>query len=278
MRPAQQLKRAIRTLGEKRVVRRAVKDMAAPSAGAGRTITAIQDSLAGTVAASEKPWIERIEQLRRDLEASDATVKMTDFGAGSADNLVSEETARTGPTRDKRVSEMCVHASKSPFWALLLFRLIREHRPATGLELGTCLGISSAYQAAAMTLNGTGRFVTIEGSQALAEIAAANLKSLGLTNVAVLNGRFEDRLDEALRTLQPLEYAFIDGHHDEHATQVYFERLLPYCTGGAVLAFDDVDWSDGMARAWARVSRHPRVQHAVDLGRIGVCVLGDTAA
>ena len=273
MRHTDTLKRALVGTRERMLVKRAVKGMPAEFDGATLLATAIREALSGEVTAPEAQWVERIEKLRRDLEASRDTVVMTDFGAGSADNVTSEARARTGPAVEKRVSEMCAHASKSRFWGLLLFKLIRKFRPAAGLELGTCLGISAAYQAAALELNGRGRLVTIEGSASLATLAARNLSTLGLPSVSVATGRFEDRLGEVLDSLGQLDYAFIDGHHDEHATEVYFERILPRCSGSALIVFDDVDWSEGMARAWGRISRHASVRHAVDLGRIGICIL-----
>jgi predicted O-methyltransferase YrrM len=278
MRQVETLKRTLRATRERMMVKRVGAGLPADFEEARQFAEAIRETLAGDLSATEAQWIAKIEALRRELESSPDTVIMTDFGAGSADNIASEALARSGPAVEKRISEMCAHASKSRFWGELLFKVVRKRRPAAALELGTCLGISSAFQSAAMTLNGSGRLVTIEGSASLAKIAAANLAGLGLTNVAVATGRFEDRLAEVLQQLGRIDYAFIDGHHDEQATEVYFNQILPYCTAGAVLAFDDIDWSDGMARAWARLSRHSSVRQAVDLGRIGFCILGDPAA
>ena len=43
-------------------------------------------------------------------------------------------------------------------------RLVRELRPHSCLELGTGVGVSAGYQAAAMELNGVGRLLTLDGS------------------------------------------------------------------------------------------------------------------
>ena len=67
---------------------------------------------------------------------------------------------------------------------MLLFNLVRGTRPATALELGSCLGLSAAYQAMAMQLNKCGRFVTLEGSPGFARIAAQTIATLELDNEA----------------------------------------------------------------------------------------------
>jgi predicted O-methyltransferase YrrM len=51
-----------------------------------------------------------------------------------------------------------------------LFKLVRTLQPATIVELGTCIGISAAYQAAAQQINHRGRIVTLEGSSTRAAL------------------------------------------------------------------------------------------------------------
>ena len=36
--------------------------------------------------------------------------------------------------------------------------------------------------------------------------------------------------------------------------------------------FDDIAWSDGMARAWATIAEHPSTVIAVDVETFGICV------
>jgi predicted O-methyltransferase YrrM len=139
--------------------------------------------------------------------------------------------------------------------------------------MGTAVGISAAYQAAALRLNGGGRFATLEGAPTLAEIARANLGELGLDTVDVVVGRFGATLPSVLAARRPLDYVFVDGHHDGEATVAYFEQLLPHLAPRAYLVFDDVAWSDGMRRAWERIALDPRVSMVVDLGAIGVAVV-----
>ena len=74
----------------------------------------------------------------------------------------------------------------------------------------------------------------------------------------------------------PVDYAFIDGHHDEQATLDYFEQLLPHLAPRALLVFDDVDWSDGMKRAWQKIQADPRVAISIETRTLGLCVIDST--
>ena len=218
-------------------------------------------------------WFNRIEALRTELSADETTLSITDFGAGSTGDNRSQAEMEEGVQIERTVQQAC-NASKAPFWASILHHLILEFRPTTGIELGTCLGLSAAYQASAMEINGEGQLLTLEGADSLADISTKHLRGLGLGDRAkVVPGRFADTLDAAISELGAIEYAFIDGHHDEHATIAYFEQLLPHLADRAVLVFDDTSWTEGMIRAWKKIQSHDAVRLTLDLGAVGICVL-----
>jgi predicted O-methyltransferase YrrM len=220
----------------------------------------------------EREQMERIETMRRELTASSSVIERVDFGAGEHEPLA--EPYHGGVTVTHTIGEFCRRSSIGPLWSRLLFHLVREAAPAHALELGTALGISAAYQGAALKHAGRGRLVTIEGSRPLAEIARRNLSRLGIDTVDVVNGTFAQALPAALDRLRPLDYAYIDGHHDGRATRDYFEQLLEFMPGPGILVLDDIAITAGMWAAWAAIARHPRVTLAVDLHRLGVCGVG----
>lgn len=224
-------------------------------------MTAVADLLARLrpgkpprLAPEEQALVDRIEAERAKLEQSDEQVEYLDFGAGpSGETGRSAEEMEQGTRVVRRVGEVARTASKPPQAARLLFDLVRERRPETCLELGTCVGISAAYQAAALELNGRGFLYTIEGAAPLAERARGVLERLGLADrVELRNGRFADVLPGVLADRE-FDLAFVDGHHDERATLDYFALIRPRMRPGGVMAFDDVDWSEGMRRAWNKI-------------------------
>ena len=249
---------------------RAVRQLSARDDWAGRLVRrAIVDALGRRESRLERRRMLRIEALRQELAASDAVVDI-DFGAG--DGLpVSRAPHHDGVPVLHTIGEFCRRSSTGPAWSRLLFHLAREAAPVNALELGTALGISAAYQGAALEGNGHGRLVTIEGAPPLADLARDNLARIGIGTVEVMTGRFRDALPPMLERLQPLEFVYIDGHHDGRATLEYFGTLLPAITRPALLVFDDIGISPGMRAAWERIAQHPRVTLAVDLHKLGVC-------
>lgn len=209
-------------------------------------------------AAEAAAWVERIETLRGELESREDEVVIAYPGSRS---------------RREAVGQVTHQRSNREPWGRFLYHLVRELRPARCLEMGTCVGVSTSYQAAALAENRAGEIVTLEGAAALSELARENLDRLGLLDRArLVMGRFRDTLAPTLDQLEPVDYAFVDGHHDEAATLGYFDRIAERLAPGAVVVFDDIAWSDGMARAWEAIAGDPRVIAAIDLATIGVVV------
>jgi predicted O-methyltransferase YrrM len=220
----------------------------------------------------EKNWVKKIEALRKDLLSSTNNVSITDYGAGSPDSNLTDDNMYKGKVIVKTVGDVCRWASKPYKWDLLLFKLVREFRPSVCVELGTCLGISASYQAAACELNNNGMVFTLEGAEELVALSRANLAKLGIKRATVVSGRFQDTLQSTLDKNSTLDYVFIDGHHEEKATLAYYKQILPRLSEGSIIVFDDIAWSKGMQRAWKTLQNEKNLKISVDLTSMGVCV------
>jgi len=229
-----------------------------PSVAAQAIAEAFKNTVSGQApSADERRLIDRIEALRETLNASSQRLLMYYEG---------------GSGQERIVGDICRKAAQPPREALLLFRLARALRPRMCLEMGTNLGISTAYQTAALQLNQRGALVTVEGAPPLAKLADEHFRSLGLTRVTIAVGRFAKILPAVLQAHGPFDYAFIDGHHDEVATLTYLEQILPHLSAPALLVFDDVNWSAGMERAWQQIAADRRLPVTVRLSKIGIAV------
>jgi predicted O-methyltransferase YrrM len=220
----------------------------------------------------EKKRIDKIKTLRNSLNASSTVISFVDYGAGGSEHNLSEEEMSKGQLIQKPIGELCQTSSKSYKWDFLLFKLVREFHPSVCLELGTAFGISAAYQAAACELNQHGEVVTLEGSESLSSLARENFEKLDLKNVHVINGRFQDTLQTVLHDNTPINFVFIDGHHDEAATLNYFEQIIPHLSEGSILVFDDICWSRGMKRAWKKIQKNKSLKLSIDIFTIGIGV------
>ena len=161
--------------------------------------------------------------------------------------------------------------SKSPRGGLLLYELIHEFKPQLVVELGTNVGISAAYQAAALNDNANGgRLVTLEASPYRLRLARSLHATLGLENVSYVQGLFSETLEAALAEHGQVDLAYIDGHHQYQPTLDYFDALWRSSRDAAIFVFDDIRWSEGMLRAWTRLRADPRLDLTVDLGSMGL--------
>ena len=112
--------------------------------------------------------------------------------------------------------------------------------------------------------------ITIEGCPNTAAVAGLNFRALGLDNVQLEVGNFDDILPGILKSQTQLDFVYIDGNHRKDATLNYFEWCLPKVHENSMLIFDDIYWSEGMKEAWAEIKRHPQVTVTVDLFWIGL--------
>lgn len=172
---------------------------------------------------------------------------------------------------DKHSLARACRASIRPIWAELLYRIARDTAPRVLLELGTNLGISSAYLAAGG--RGHGSFViTLDGAPARLKLAQWLHRDLKLSGVAYRVGRFQQTLKPVLEERSPIDFAFIDGNHRRIPTLDYFDAIHPHLTDGALVIFDDIYWSGEMVDAGHTLCQDQRFAFMVDLAQMGIGV------
>lgn len=218
----------------------------------------VYDLLLSTIY-NRKPFYayEEVENIRRNMLSSNQKISCIDLGAGShIQNKVS-----------KSVSEIAASASKPAKYAQLLFRLVNHFQPSTILELGTSLGISSAYMA---SVNSEARLITIEGCGEIATVAKQNFSKLKLKNIEQKIGNFDAVLPDVLKNIQQVDFVFFDGNHRKEPTLNYFKQCLEKAVETSVFIFDDIYWSPEMKEAWEEIKKHERVTVSLDLFYMGI--------
>lgn len=200
---------------------------------------------------------KKIEALRGQLLQSEELITCVDLGAGS---LVQNK-------KTKSVKLLAKTAAKPPKYSKLLFRLVNYFQPKTVVELGTSLGISTAYMASA---NSKTKVLTIEGCKDIAAIADQNLKKLKINNVEQVVGNFDDVLPLILDKVEKLDFVFFDGNHRKEPTINYLELCLTKSHENSVFVFDDIHWSQEMKEAWQVIKNNNRVTVTIDLFYMGI--------
>ena len=200
---------------------------------------------------------ETIEMVRQQLKNNNTLLTLEDFGAGS----------RIHTHTQRSISAIASSSLKPKKYSQLLFRMVNYFQPSTILELGTSLGITTAYLACGKA---DAQVITMEGAKAVAAIAQQNFKSLRLKNIELVTGNFDHTLPGTLEQLSSVDFAFIDGNHRLQPTLHYFNLLLPKVHEYSVLIFDDIHWSSEMEEAWNTIKAHEQVRLTIDLFFIGI--------
>ena len=180
--------------------------------------------------------------------------------------LINDMGAVPGP-KEKIISSLAASASVTEKYGKVLFHLVQYFSPHTIIELGTCLGIGTAYIAAAKP---SAKIITIEGSKELSERADIGFKELKFNNIEQIVGDFNEKLPEVLSGIKTVDMAFIDGNHRYDPTMKYFNLLMTKANENSVFVFDDIYWSPEMTRAWSEIKKDPRITLTIDIYRFGI--------
>ena len=202
-----------------------------------------------------------IERRRELLLACQDVLDVTDFGsAGSPECKLVQ----------RRVCDIAKTHLERPKIGQLLFRLVNfiaqhEKRPLEIIELGTSLGVTTAYLASADSRH---RVLTFEGSEAVLRVAQGVWRALRLENIAWQQGNIDDTLYKCAR--EKLDLAYVDANHTFEATMRYVRFLLPRMNEKGVIVVDDIHHSEQMEQAWAALKDDARVTTSMDLYHIGL--------
>ena len=207
----------------------------------------------------------RIEQQRTALLRSTDMVQQVDYGTGA-------ESQRSGTpiATLRRVADIARTHLESPKIAQLLFRLVNYlgstlQKPLTIVELGTSLGITTAYLASPAHAN---IVQTYEGAQEVLDVAKHVWRELGLTNIEPVIGNINDTLPA--HCPKHVDLAYVDANHTYEATLRYFNQLLPAVGEKSIVVVDDIHHSQEMERAWRAIQAEPQVTSTVDCYHAGL--------
>ena len=202
-----------------------------------------------------------IERRREYLLACPDELDVVDYGSRGS---------KEGKRVRRKINEIAAGHLESAKMGQLLFRLVNfmgqeEKRPLEILELGTSLGITTAYLSSADSRN---HVVTLEGSEAVLQVARGIWQALRLKNIESKVGNIDDTL--YLYAREKLDLAYVDANHTYEATMRYADYLLPRMHEKGVLVIDDIHYSEEMERAWTALKNDSRVTTSMDLYHMGL--------
>lgn len=202
-----------------------------------------------------------IERRRELLLACEDTLDVVDYGSAGS---------KEGTHVQRRICDIAKTHLESARVGQVLFRILNfmgeeQKRPLEILELGTSLGVTTAYLASADSRN---RVVTMEGSEAVLKVAQGIWRTLRLENIAWQVGNIDDTLYKYAR--ERVDFAYVDANHTYEATMRYTDYLLDRMAEKGIIAIDDIHYSEEMERAWKELKQDPRVTTTMDVYHMGL--------
>ncbi len=205
---------------------------------------------------------EAIEAIRSKLLNDETPISKFDFGAGTRTRI-----------KTKSLKNIAATSLSSQKKARLLFNIVRYLKCETIIEIGSSLGISTAYLASA---NKNASVYSLEGNLDLIRLAKKTALQLNLTNIKFIDGNFDDTLPRLLQTLNSkIDFVYLDGNHRFSPTLRYFEMLLPNLHQNSILVVDDIYWSEEMTQAWQKIINRTGVTLTVNLFECGMVFFSD---
>jgi len=224
-------------------------------------------SLIRNVFQDKKEYLEyqKVSKVRKDYLKSDVKIEIIDFGAGST---IFKDNKR-------KLSQLAKVSAMTDKYGKFLFRLVKHFEPKTIIELGSCIGIGTSWQAMG---NAKSKVFTIEGDPSSHSIAKQTILNLGLTNVNLLQGTFENELPKLIESIEIVDFVFIDGNHRAKPTLAYFNMLKPKLHKASVVVFDDIHLTKEMESAWNTIKTDVDVVITFDIFRFGIVFFDKTVA
>ncbi len=202
---------------------------------------------------------EEVLLSHRKLRGDTIAIEIDDKGAGSR---ITSGARRT-------IGSMVKHSSVTEKQGALLYRLCRWYQPATVLELGTGLGISTSYLASG---SGNAEIITVEGSAAKLAYAVHNFPVRVSKKVDFRSGTFAEHFEMMLNRAGERTIVFIDGDHRYQSTLNKVRAFLRRDLENIMIILDDIYWSDEMERAWKECLADPNVDISLDLFHFGILI------
>ena len=201
-------------------------------------------------------------------DSGDKAVSYSSVSKADTSPTLGEELRRVSREELRVVGEVARRSLMSREEAQMLFRLVNYEEAQMIVELGTCLGVTTAYLAKPRR---EAEVWTFEGSEALLEIAKSNWKRLGINNIHAVPGNIDETLETTVAGWEkPVDFALIDANHCYDATVRYFDVLAKKATEKSVFAVDDIRRDKEMWRAWEAIGKREDVTARMDLGQMGL--------
>ncbi len=212
------------------------------------------DLVEGIKSQHEDPEIEKI---RKAMLADKTKIRGIDYGAGSS----------YVPDTSREISKIAKSGISSPKSCRLISCIARCQQPQTIIELGTSLGILTAYLSRAIP---KGKIFTFEGNSDLCDQAKSISNFLSCKNIELVEGDIDQTLKMTLDKISEVDFAIIDANHTKRALLTYYGMIKQKISNEGLIFIDDIRWSTEMYEGWLEITRDPDVKISIEFLQNGL--------
>lgn len=171
-----------------------------------------------------------------------------------------------GPNARRKMSQVRTGRASCIFYAWL----VAQKQPDIVLEFGAAFGASGMYWLAGLEQTGKGTLFSYEPNPDWCPHARSNFQTVS-DRFVLTQGTFEEN-----RHLipAPVDIALIDAIHTQDFVMEQFRLVREVAAPGAIVIFDDINFSDDMADCWSRVAAMADLATVWQIGeRVGLVEL-----
>jgi predicted O-methyltransferase YrrM len=203
------------------------------------------------------PVQKGFKKWRKELLHNKRILQTIDSGAGS----------KVHRCKGRTVGQVAGKSSIPNKYGRILYALGKEFQPASIIELGTGIGISTVYLAKACPRSVV---ISIDADKEKLSFAAQEFEQQEIKNVTLIHGKFSKLLPDILKDSNHPLMVFIDGDHSYSGTLEYYAEIKKYARPDTFVVFDDIRWSKDMEKAWREIKEDPATIINIDLFFMGI--------
>lgn len=173
----------------------------------------------------------------------------------------------TGHARKTEIRQIVRQSCAPQRQAELLLRIANASRAKSIVELGTNVGLSTLYLAAA---NQNSCVTTFEGEPQLHRFATQLFAQNHAKNITAIYGEIDQTLPDFLSKTDRIDLAFFDANHTAEATLRYFDLCLPKAHTQTIFIFHDIHLTADMELAWNTIKKHSKIRATIDTFCMGI--------